>query len=313
MINRILCPVDFSDATPFALTPAVSLATEFGGDLILLHVLDHPYPHVGPVVTDFDLESYYRTIEAKAIKQLDALLDPEVREYATVRTVVRRGSAFREIVRLAQEEMPDLVVMPTHARTGLNHMIWGSVAEKVVRLAPCPVMTVSPRQRHPRVFGARRVLFDTDFSEGSDAALETAVSFARHYGAELILVHVVTTKDLDPANPEWRFPPLPSEHLHQLEARAAERLERMRASVGNGDIRVRTRLISGFAPGLEIAAVADDEVADLVIMSTHGHTGLGHLVVGSTAESTVRHSRCPVMTVKRASPAVSLDDRGNVS
>lgn len=307
MIHRILCPVDFSDATRFALTPAISLAIEFGSDLTLLHVLDRPYPHVGPVVTDFDLEDYYLQIERTAIEQLDALVDDDVRSFATVRSVVRRGNAFREIVRLAGEERPDLIVMPTHARTGVEHMIWGSVAEKVVRLAPCPVMTVSPRQKEPRVFGGRRVVFATDFSQGSERALESAVSFARHYNAELVLVHVVTTKDYDPANPDWRFPPLPLEHMGRLEARAREKLQALMRSVPNGDLRVRTRLISGFEPGLEIAGVADDEVADLVVLSTHGRTGLGHLVIGSTAETAVRYTRCPVMTVKQHAEAVALD------
>ena len=308
MINRILCPVDFSDATAFALTPAISLATEFGSELILLHVLDHPTPHLGPVVTDVDLEDYYEAIEARAIEQLEALVDDDVRSFAKVRTLVRRGAAFREIVRVSQQERPDLIVMPTHARTGINHMIWGSVAEKVVRLAPCPVMTISPRQSHPQVFGGRRVLFATDFSKGSERALETAVSFARHYKTELVVVHVVTTRDYDPANPDWRFPPLPAEHVHELEARARENLERLLRSVPHADVEVRTRLISGFEPGLEIAGVADDEVADLVVMSTHGRTGLGHLVIGSTAETAVRYTRCPVMTVKQESAAVPLDD-----
>ena len=88
---------------------------------------------------------------------------------------MRRGSAYGEIVRLADEEDVDLVVLPTHARTGLDHVLWGSVAEKVVRMAPCPVMTVSPRLEQPRPFGVEKVLFPTDFSKCSEHALPSAV------------------------------------------------------------------------------------------------------------------------------------------
>lgn len=307
MIKRILCPVDFSEATPFALTPAVSLATEFGAELLLVHVLDYPYPHVGPVVQGFDIEDYYSAMEEKAVEQLDGLVDEDAREFAPVRTVVRRGSAFREIVRLAEEESPDLIVLPTQARTGLDHMLWGSVAEKVVRLAPCPVMTVSPRQEQPRPFGGERVLYATDFSKGSEHALETAVSFARHYEAELLMVHVVTVWDYDPANPEWRFPPIPSEHVDEIEAQGKQRLDEAGTTVADGGLKVRTMLVRGFDPGLEIARTADEEAADVIVMSTHGRTGVSHLVIGSTAEKVVRHANCPVLTVKQEAPSASLD------
>lgn len=142
MIKRILCPVDFSETTQFALTPAVSLATEFGAELVLTHVLDYPYPHVGPVVQGFDIEDYYGAMEEKALEELEGLVGEDARKFAPVRAVARRGSAFREIVRLAEEETADLIVLPTHARTGVSHLVIGSTAEKVVRYVCCPVLTV---------------------------------------------------------------------------------------------------------------------------------------------------------------------------
>jgi len=308
VIKRILCPVDFSEAAQFALTPAVSLATEFGAELVLLHVLDYPYPNVGPVVQGFDIEDYYGAMEEKAVEQLESLVGEDVKKFASVRALVRRGSAFREIVRLAEEEMPDLIVLPTHARTGLDRVLWGSVAEKVVRMAPCPVMTVSPRQDEPQAFGGKRVLFATDFSKGSERALESAVSFAKHYGAELLMAHVVTVWDYDPANPDWRFPPLPSEHIGEIEAQGQERLDETGARAAGDDIEVRTLLVRGFDPGMEIVRTAEEEAADLIVMSTHGRTGVSHLVIGSTAEKVVRYAGCPVLTVKQEAAAAALDE-----
>jgi nucleotide-binding universal stress UspA family protein len=308
VIERILCPVDFSGTTRFALIPAVSLATEFDAELVLAHVLDYPYPHVGPVVQGFDIEDYYGGMEEKAVEELERLVDDDARKSARVRALVRRGSAFREVVRLAEEETPDLIVLPTHARTGLEHMLWGSVAEKVVRLAPCPVMTVSPRQEEPRAFGCERVLFATDFSKGAEHALASAISFAKHYGAELIMAHVVTVWDYDPANPDWRFPPLPSEHVGRLEAQGREHLDEAGNSACDHNLQVRTLLVRGFDPGLEIVRTAGEEGADLIVMSTHGRTGVSHLVIGSTAEKVVRYASCPVLTVKQGAPPASLDD-----
>ena len=307
MIERVLCPVDFSEATEFALTPAVSLATEFNAELILAHVLDYPYPHVGPVVQGFDIEDYYGAMEERALTQLDELIDDDAREFSAFRAIVRRGSPFREIVALAEEEEPDIIVIPTHARTGIDHALWGSVAEKVVRLAPCPVMTVSPRQERPASFGAEKVIFATDFSRCSEEALASAVAFAKHYGAELIMLHVVTVWDYDPANPDWRFPPLPSDQLGRIEAMGRERLGEASDGVED-EIKVRTMLVRGFDPGLEVCRTADEEGADLIVAATHGRTGLSHLVIGSTAEKIVRYATCPVLTVKHESDLTSIDD-----
>lgn len=307
MIKRILCPIDFSEATEFALTPATSLATEFNAELVLAHVLDYPYPHVGPVVQGFDIENYYGAMEEKALAQMESLVDEDARRFASVRAVVRRGSVFREIVSIAEEEEPDLLVLPTHARTGLDHMLWGSVAEKVVRMAPCPVMTVSPRLERPAAFGGKRVLFAADFSKHSESALASAVSFARHYGAELLMVHAVTVWDYDPANPDWRFPPLPSEQLGRIETQGRERLDETAGEVPD-ELKVRTMLVRGFDPGLEIVRTAEEEGADLIVAATHGRTGMSHLVIGSTAEKIVRYAKCPVLTVKSEADFAGLDD-----
>ncbi len=313
MIKKILCPVDFSEATEFALRPAVSLATEFGAELVLAHVLDYPYPRVGPIVQGFDFEVYYAAMEEEAMRQLNDLVDEETREFAPTRSVVRRGTIFKEIVDLAGDEAVDLIVLPTHGRTGLDHMIWGSVAEKVLRLAPCPVMTVSPRQKEPLPMGGERVLFATDFSKSAEQALPSAVSIAKQYGAELLMVHVVTVWDYDPANPEWRFPPIPPEYRQSIEAAGKEELDRAGERLDDENIEVRTMLVRGFDPGLEIVRTAEAEGASLIVMATHGRTGLSHLVVGSTAEKVVRFAACPVLTIRQPAASLALDDELRVA
>lgn len=314
MIERILCPVDFSEATAFALAPALSMATEFDAELVVAHILDYPYPHVGPVVPGFDIESYYGAMEESATRQLDALFDDETRSVVNTRSLVRRGGVYREIIRLADEEEADLIILPTHARTGIDHVLWGSVAEKVVRLAPCPVMTVSGRQGEPRPFGGERIMLATDFSQAAAGALPTAVSIAGHFDAELLMAHVVTVWDYDPANPEWRFPPIPDEQRGAMEAAGRERLEKAgKEAEAEGGAAVRTLLVRGFDPGLELVRTAEQENVDLIVMATHGRTGFSHLVVGSTAEKVVRYAHCPVLTIKHGARSAAVDEELRVA
>ncbi|HEY2249415.1 MAG TPA: universal stress protein [Planctomycetaceae bacterium] len=143
-LQKILVPTDFSPAAAAAVKYACELATRFDAELHLLHALEvHPSltPEfgMGLVLPKFISES-----KAAAEKLLAAALDPR---WATDRTVVRsvvEGSPKAEIVRYAREHDVDLIVLATHGLTGLPHVILGSVAENVVRTAPCPVLTVRP-------------------------------------------------------------------------------------------------------------------------------------------------------------------------
>lgn len=297
-LRRILCPIDFSKMTRHALRPAISLATEYGADLFLLHVLDFPYRNLDAVAPGYDIMAYYKEMQKNAERHLDELVEADAREFAPTHTVVRRGPPFLEIINLAKEENIDLIVMPTRGRIGMSRFLLGSVAEQVVRMSACPVLTISPREKIPEGFSLGRVLHPTDFSDYSDCALPYALSFAERYDAELLLLHVVTLFDSDPANPEWRFPSLPPENLKAGEEEARKSLEKCGGDSVPETLEVRRRLVRGFDPSREIANVADEEKVDLIVMATHGRTGLQHVLLGSTAEKLVRYSACPVLTVK---------------
>ena len=181
-LRRILCPVDFSPTSDHAIRYAVTLAESFGAELILLHVSAVPSETVcqfygltgldpGLAITlpysgmpaereepeetlgepfedqgaDEDAEPPFRPDEGEDLG-LEELADRLCEAYrCTVTTRLREGEAFVEIVALAREEVVDLIVMGTHGRTGLAHMLIGSTAERVVRMASCPVLTV----KHP--------------------------------------------------------------------------------------------------------------------------------------------------------------------
>ncbi len=144
-ISRIMCPVDFSESSDHALGYAVDLARMFGAQLTLLHVVEVPFLPSYAMAGVPDLSLPLEQIEEGARKGLERLIEECRKKHERVETELRTGTAFMEIINYAREIQADMIVMGTHGRTGLSHIIIGSVAEKVVRKAPCPVLTI----RHP--------------------------------------------------------------------------------------------------------------------------------------------------------------------
>jgi nucleotide-binding universal stress UspA family protein len=137
---------------------------------------------------------------------------------------------------------------------------------------------------------AKKILFPTDFSHTGDAALQYATMLARDSGATLLIVHV-------------EEPPMAyggGEMYYGIPEPDSEALRKMLVSVKPTDpsVKFEHRMITG-DPADSIARLAEDEHADLIVMGTHGRTGLGRLVMGSVAESVVRHAKCPVLTFKK--------------
>jgi nucleotide-binding universal stress UspA family protein len=145
-LRHILVPTDFSQSSANALTYGAAFATRFGAELYLLHVVQDLALFIPEAVMVTPpllppVEQFIAAARAALERAIGDLAQPEVR----IRPEVAEGAPFEEIVRFAKERNVDLIVMGTHGHTGLAHLFLGSVAEKVVRRAPCPVLTV----RHP--------------------------------------------------------------------------------------------------------------------------------------------------------------------
>jgi universal stress protein A len=144
-MKRILLPTDFSDYSQNAVAYATEFANTFGAELHLLHVLQDLVAMVPEPGLAFPPPGdYMQELQESAEAALAKIPDPPPSEGGNVVRVVRQGPPFVEIVRYAKENDIDLVIMGTHGRSGLAHVLLGSVAEKVVRKAPCPVLTVRP-------------------------------------------------------------------------------------------------------------------------------------------------------------------------
>ena len=144
--KRILCPTDFSRHSRYALRRAAAMARAAGAEIILFHVLPQPTPaglnEDSYILTDW--RQFMKSEEERAKKALDREARLELLEGVKVKTMLGAGSPYREIVRLASNRHADLIVISTHGTTGLAHLMLGSVAERVVRLAPCPVLVIKP-------------------------------------------------------------------------------------------------------------------------------------------------------------------------
>lgn len=146
-IRKILVPTDFSETAAVALTYAQALAQQFGAAVDVLHVVPAPYSALaGPEVPSYSPQQLVAHWEEDARVRLESLLTEAERSALRARLLTRVGHPFVEIVRYAREESIDLIVMGTHGRGAVGHLLLGSVAERVVRKAPCPVLTV----RHPQ-------------------------------------------------------------------------------------------------------------------------------------------------------------------
>jgi nucleotide-binding universal stress UspA family protein len=145
-IKKILCPTDFSDPSYGALKTANELALHFSAELIVVHVVS-PIPVIPPSAAptefaEFNIPSYQLEMEAMAEKTLDETVKERIPDNVASRCFVVQGDPTNEIVRLATDENVDMIVIATHGLTGWRRVIFGSVAGKILRLAPCPVLSL---------------------------------------------------------------------------------------------------------------------------------------------------------------------------
>ena len=197
-VERILCPIGFSEFSARAYDYAQSLAWHYQAKLFLNHVVDFglpPYEYYAPAV---DLNEVFRKTCADARYQLLESAKSLTKNGVQPECFVQEGAVTDAILSFAETQGVDLIVMGTHGRKGFDRVTLGSVAEKVLRKACCPVLVV--RKPGPDVVASesaqssselRRVIFCTDFSDSSHRALDYALSAAAEFDAELALLHVL--------------------------------------------------------------------------------------------------------------------------
>lgn len=299
-IRRILCPVDLSDASAHAVEQAIAIAGWYKAHITALYVyspLFIPVPGLPPVperVSEAELQRVHDQTAASVRAAIAAGIGVDV--------VVDVDQPAAGILDRATKLPADLIVMGTHGASGFEHLILGSVAEKVLRRAACPVLTVPPRARATSVLPFKRVLCAVDFSDPSLTALQYACSMAEESGAVLTILHVLEWPWEEPPPPVFEeLPPAQAaalvEFRRYLEKSAMNRLKTLVPEASHTRCMPCPTLRHG-KPHVEILRLAEQEQADLIVIGVHGRNVVDMALFGSTTNQVVRRATCPVLTLK---------------
>jgi nucleotide-binding universal stress UspA family protein len=291
-IRRVLCPIDFSDVSRRALAHAVAIGRWFGAHLTLLHVGSPGSP-----------PALYADVSAPDLQHLQELKD-RVQTWLSGACaaglvsdiVIGEGDPAACILKSAAGA--DLIVMGTHGRGGFERLVLGSVAEKVLRKANCPVMTVPPQAIATSKLPFRHVLCPVDFSESSIVALQLAFSLTHVADTGLTILHVFEwTSDEASARRVLKE----SEFHRQWGAETRQRLEDLIPEDVRNWCEPNPRLEYGkvYEQILRLAATGQ---VDLIVMGVNGRNPLDVKLFGSTTNQVVRRATCPVLTLRAPRP-----------
>lgn len=295
-VENILLARDFSTSSQRAIGYAIDLAARMDATLHVMHanvLREDPFDTTEEPATTLDKlrEHLKQTTEAHV---QSTRYDPgSVRRKHVLR---RDMAAAPAILQYADEQDIDIIVMGTHGRRGLRRLLLGSVAEEVIRKASCAVLTVGRQEvKGLEKSTIERILVPIDFSEHSREALRTAGELAALYEARLDLTHIVE----ETLHPTFYGTTVRSIYDAQpaIEEKTIEHLEQFYQETEGMDGEVEFHAEPGRAPEA-IAEAAQGREADLIVIATHGRTGMERFLVGSVTEKVVRRTPCPVLTVR---------------
>lgn len=276
---RVVAATDFSEPSDRALAVAAHWAGTLGIPLVIAHVYSGaPFPL-------FPSETVAKAVERQAREQL-AALDASILAGVPHEIELREHpSASLGLCDLARTD--DLLVVGTHGRTGMRRMLIGSVAEQVIRHAGCTVLAI--RGDFDVANFPRRVLVCTDFSDAASPALYMGANIARAFSARATLLHAVTED-------EWRSHTQDADDIQiaNVEQALETRLRELAATLPHAD----TAFVVAHSLTDAIIDKAVKTESDLVILATHGRTGLARLVIGSVTERVTRHAHCPILIAR---------------
>lgn len=293
-VQHILVPLDFSEFSNKALDYALDIAEKFQSQITLFHAIVLFHDDVDEEQRLQEYENWIKRREQTIHHQMDNSLQKVKKRGITVSSLIRRGvNAADVILDYLSENSCDLVIMGTHGRTGLKHFLLGSVAEKIVRLSPVPVMTI---HRSLQKFQISRILAPIDFSIYSKQAADDAIALAAHFESAIEFIHVIE-HDIHPS-----FYASGIESIFQLDTglknRVLTNLKEFLADQLPANLHANYVVREGKAHK-EIVDYAKEANTDLIVIATHGLTGLEYILLGSTSEKVVRTANCPVLVVKK--------------
>lgn len=283
MIGTVLVPLDGSELAEQALPYAEAIARISNAPLHLMRVV----PPDAPASAESEARDYLRD-KAKAYGD-------------RVQISVRMGQPADQIVDSADEMTEPVIVMTTHGRSGIGRWLYGSVADRVVRGSGAPVLLIRSGAKDRRAETVHTVLVSLDGSVYSEAALPYGKEIAQAFDAELLLVRVAETTQLYGMLGTEPMTPASADTFNEIGQRLVEEAQDYLAKVAEPlskeGVKVRTETLEGFAAD-QLLALEREMPVDLIVMATHGRSGLGRLVFGSVAERILKVGTTPVMMIK---------------
>ncbi len=291
--KRILVATDFSECSRVALDICISASKCMKTKLYILHTIEkfpHDYRHLLSSTTHSNMK---QKLEEEAMNKIKAMLPEELLGSEDIVPIIRFGKPLSEVIQFAKEKDVDIIAIGTHGRAGVDRIILGSVAERVVRKAHCPVMVVRSR----KYIGFKRIIVPIDFSDCSRIALEYAAATARAHRSKLTILHVYEESFIEPyvraANTEEEA----QEIIRGIEQVNEGKYDEFLKKIDLGGVEYDKLLRKGI-PSNEIVETAREQQAQLIVVGTHGRSGIKHMLIGSDAEEVVRNAPCDIVVVK---------------
>ncbi|WP_028566937.1 universal stress protein [Salisaeta longa] len=293
-IRRILFPTDFSAVAEDAFAHAAHLAMQHNAEIHVFNVVAPDQAEATNPMTYLPLEAEENGFYRMPASNVGAGDEAPAHDVHVAYEQKESDAPSTAITEQAKTIDADLIVMGTHGRQGIDRILSGSVAEHVVRTAPCPVLAVRSDGEGPLpTQSVSRVLAPLDLSKTADTVADHATALADTYDARLDLLHVVeevvypNVYNIDPITPM----------LNDIQERARAAVDSLAQRASEAGVAADVHITVGYAAH-EILSFAEANDSGLIVMATHGRTGLERFLIGSVAEKVVRGAPCPVFVLK---------------
>jgi len=296
-LKTLLCPTDQSEIAGRALDYAIAIARRFDSLLSVIEVLDWELPPIPGHSFSIPEIEIPKELRATALSALNEFVAPARAAGVATELSLETGNVVRRILARATGIGADVIVLGTHGRTGFQHFALGSIAEKILRSASCPVLTVPPGAAAVVTPLFQTILCATDFSDQAGTAVRAARQLAQQLGGRLILLHVV----------DWPFGETTGkdavgELRRSLISTAEQHLARLVDETADCGASVEPLVAVGVAKR-EILSTVTTHRVELIVMGLSGRGSLDLAVLGSTTHNVIRQAVCPVLTIRRNRPA----------
>ena len=297
MFTRLLIPLDGSKTAEQVMPWARTFADRFKLPVELLAVVD-----VGTLLTSVERARRFDKLVEQASRESKAYLERVSGRFvgSRVKRSVEQGSAAELIIEKAAADKTILIAMTTHGRSGLNRWLLGSVAEKVIRATANPLLLVraSHESKADGEASFKSIVVPLDGSELAETVLPTVVRIAKKLGPEVFLIRAYSNPYSAFISGGGHYAVNVNELMKDIRDQARNYLETKMVELRKGGVEQISYLLQEGVAADEIVSVADHTPESLIVMCSHGRTGVKRWVLGSVAEAVVRHSSSPVLVMR---------------